>query len=156
MHAMSKFQVHILISEDTLSVYFFSPPRVWLPKHQSILSRFKNQKKKTNILPGKHTWKGVSHLWVNKNQKLLKFGSPTSNEKLLLPQANSLPPNPSNSKPDYNIDDRYEESIAPPFGKRDIVGTIENRSWPNAIVGKATHEIREEGEHHGRKVWGSA
>jgi hypothetical protein len=68
-----------------------------------------------------------------------------------LPQANELPPNPSNPKPDNYVDNRYEEPIAPPFGQRYIVGTIENRCRSDSIVCKAAHEVGKEGEHHGSK-----
>jgi len=107
-------------------------------------------KMKINIKVGK------LHLRVNKKSEITRVGVGKFWRPAPLPQANELPPNPSNSEPDDNIDNRNEESVAPPFGKRDIVGTIENWSWPNAIVGKATHEVWEEGEHHGSKVWWSA
>lgn len=66
-----------------------------------------------------------------------------------LPQANELPPDSSNSKPDDNIDHRDDEPIAPPFSQRDIASPIKHRGWPNSIVGQTTHEVGEECKHHG-------
>lgn len=45
-----------------------------------------------------------------------------------LPQANEFPPNSSESKPDYNVNNTNEESITPPFSKGNIVGTEKHRS----------------------------
>lgn len=61
------------------------------------------------------------------------------------PQSNGLPPNASDSEPNDNVDDRNKESVAPPFGQGHVVSTVKDGRRPNAIVGKAAHEVREEG-----------
>lgn len=92
------------------------------------------KKKKLTLEPGiiRKSFK----FWVGKFQRLP-----------FLPQPNGFPPYAANSKPDDNIDNRYNESITPPLGKGYVISTIENRCWPDTIVSKTTHEVRKEAEY---------
>lgn len=74
----------------------------------------------------------------------------------VLPQADGLPPDTSNSKPNYEIDDGDQEPIAPPFGERNVTSSVEDRCRSDTVMSNAAHEIGKEGENHCTKVWWGA
>lgn len=67
------------------------------------------------------------HLSEQTEKTMPNFRSAGFQGQPLLPQADELPPNPSNSKPNNDVDHGYKESVTPPLGKWDVVSTIENR-----------------------------
>lgn len=72
----------------------------------------------------------------------------------ILPQADDLPPDPSDSEPDDEINDGDDKSVAPPIRERDITSTVEDGRRPYPVMSESPHEVRHERKHARPEVRG--